>query len=411
MNYFKLSDFIYKVQLFIVIMFFSGGFGRIKAQCIPASADVCEEAKVLCSRDEMNGYTCRNINYSNPTGCSPLCPSGGAPHNTSWWAFVTDGGNVCVTMLFANCTLNGTGVQFGIWGDCDCSQSIFCDPSCNGAGTKTACGVLEPCKTYYLFVDGCTGDVCDFYLTTSGGSPPTLPPLGPLTGPLNLCKGACNVKYSITLIGGTGCEPAWQWTLDGTELDQYTKDITLDFPDEGDFVLCATAIIGNPQSGSICDQEGPKCITIMVRQEVDRKADPRIVCIENGPILWHGQIINISGEYTQHFTNDNCCEYDSIVEFTVIDPTVPANVIFNTCITPGDGSKNEALIFDCLTNPLTLTIFDKWGGILYKNDNYTGEWDGHNTKGKEMPDGVYIYILKSNTGELIKKGTVTIKRK
>ncbi|MFN8329822.1 MAG: hypothetical protein U0T81_01160 [Saprospiraceae bacterium] len=137
----------------------------------------------------------------------------------------------------------------------------------------------QPCKTYYLFVDGCSGDVCGFSLSTTGGGPPMLPPLGNISGPTTLCKGACNVMYSIDL-GASNCEPAFQWTLDGTELDQYEKKITLDFPDEGDFVLCATAVIGNPQSGSICDQEGPKCITIQVRQEKDRKDGPRIVCFE-----------------------------------------------------------------------------------------------------------------------------------
>ncbi|HMZ40827.1 MAG TPA: hypothetical protein PK099_11050 [Saprospiraceae bacterium] len=308
-------------------------FSQLNAQCTPASADNCEDANVLCSLDEVNGYTCQNPDYSNPTGCTPLCPSGGGAHNTSWWAFVTNGGNVCITVTFSNCTVNGTGVQFGIWGDCDCGESIFCDPSCTGPGTKTACGVLEPCKTYYLFVDGCTGDVCDFTLTTSGGGPPMLPPLGNLTGPTKLCKGACNVMHMIDL-GSSTCKPAYQWTLDGVELDQYGNKVTNDFPDEGDFVLCVTAIIGNPQSGSICDQEGPKCITIQVRQEKDRKDGPRIVCFENAPITWQGQQVSSSGEYTQHFTDKNCCEYDSLVTFFVTEKPDPPDLYFLGC--PGD---------------------------------------------------------------------------
>ncbi|MBK6824240.1 MAG: hypothetical protein IPG87_15155 [Saprospiraceae bacterium] len=56
---------------------------------------------------------------------------------------------------------------------------------------------LMRCKTYYLFVDGCSGDVCDFTLTTSVGAAPLLPPLGNIMGPRDVCKGACNVKYTI----------------------------------------------------------------------------------------------------------------------------------------------------------------------------------------------------------------------
>ncbi len=310
------------------------GYQSLWAQCTPAAADNCEDANVLCSLDEVNGYTCKNPDYSNPTGCSPLCPTGGGAHNTAWWAFVTNGGNVCITITFSNCTVNGTGVQYGIWGDCNCGESIFCDPSCNGPGTKTACGVLAPCKTYYLFVDGCTGDVCDFTITTSGGGPPMLPPLTGIMGPTNLCKGACNVEYMATLAGGNNCEAAFQWTLDGVELDEYGNKIKLDFPDEGDFILCATAVIGNPASGSICDQEGPKCITIKVRQEKDRKDGPRFICYELAPITWQGQTISATGEYTQHFTDKNCCEYDSVVNFVVTEKPTPPDLFFLGC--PGD---------------------------------------------------------------------------
>ncbi|MEP7196874.1 MAG: hypothetical protein ABI851_10155, partial [Saprospiraceae bacterium] len=326
------------IPYLIFFIFYFYNINQLFSQCTPASADNCEDANVLCSLTEVNGYTCKNTDYNNPTGCAPLCPNGYAAQNTGWWAFVTNGGNVCITLTFSNCSVNMQGIQFGIWGDCDCGESIFCDGLCTGSsGVKQACGVLEACKTYYLFVDGCNGDVCDFTLTTSGGSAPMLPPLGNIVGPTTLCKGACNVKYGIDVLGGM-CKPAYQWTLDGTELDQYIKDITLDFPDEGDFVLCVTAVIGNPQSGSICDQEGPKCITIKVRQEKDRKDGPRFICYENSPTTWQGQAVGSSGEYTQHFTDKNCCEYDSVVNFILLDKPISPDIYFIGC--PGEIYKD-----------------------------------------------------------------------
>ncbi|MEO6189848.1 MAG: T9SS type A sorting domain-containing protein [Saprospiraceae bacterium] len=308
-----------KCNILILCIYFSIIISsKANTPCTPPSADNCEDANVLCSLDEVNGYTCSNPDYSNPTGCTPLCPNGGVTHLTSWWAFVTNGGNICITITFSNCSVNGTGVQLGVWGDCDCVESIFCDPSCTGPGTKMACGTLEPCKTYYLFVDGCNGDVCNFTLTTSGGGPPILPPLLNIIGPTKLCKGACNVIYMARVGGSSYCKPAYQWTLDGHEYDQYSDTIKLDFPNEGNFVLCVTAIIGNPKSGSICDQEGPKCITINVKKDqvLVGRGEQRTLCRDKLPYNWHGLLIDSVGEYKVRLKSI-CCEMDSIIKFII----------------------------------------------------------------------------------------------
>ncbi|MBK9272564.1 MAG: gliding motility-associated C-terminal domain-containing protein [Saprospiraceae bacterium] len=321
-----------KNWLIAFLMVLSTSFNYfLDAQCTPPSADECEDASVLCSLSEVNGYCCQNTNYSNPTGCSPLCPSGGAPHNTGWWAFVTQGGAVSITITFSNCSVNGTGVQMGIWGDCNCGESIFCNPACNGPGSFTLSGNLQACKTYYLFVDGCSGDVCDFCLSTSGGNAPMLPPLGNIQGMRDVCVGACNIRYTI----GTGgsCEPTYEWTLDGNEVGSGTGEITLDFPDEGDFQLCVTAYIGNPQSGSICDQEGPVCITIRARPIPDRIAPKSTLCFEQTPFRWHSNTITASGEYRQQFTDRaTCCKYDSVKEFVVLEVPEPPDVYYLGCI-------------------------------------------------------------------------------
>ncbi|MEP7197915.1 MAG: T9SS type A sorting domain-containing protein [Saprospiraceae bacterium] len=324
-----------KKILFGFILMNIGSF--MHAQCVPAYSDNCEESSVLCSLAELNGYSCTSLDYSNPTGCSPLCPSGGVASRTIWWSFVTNGGNICITITYSNCSVNGMGLQMGIWHDCDCKESLVCNPNCTGPGNKVLCGVLEACKTYYLFVDGCSGDVCDFTLTTSGGAPPQLPPLNNITGPTNVCKGACNVKYGITLSSGF-CNPGFIWTLDGIELDQFTKNIALDIPDEGDFILCVTAIIGNPQTGSICDQEGPKCITIKSRQEEDRLAGPRYLCFENIPYTWQGQAVIESGDYRQTFVDKTCCEFDSVVSFVVLAEPELVHVYYLGCL--GDFYKD-----------------------------------------------------------------------
>ncbi|MBL0237586.1 MAG: hypothetical protein IPQ02_13490 [Saprospiraceae bacterium] len=91
MNLFRNIYYIIPCTFFLLLSIYP--IPNTLAQCIPASADICKNANVLCSLDELNGYSCSNPAYSNPTGCTPLCPRGGASQNNAWWAFVTEGGN------------------------------------------------------------------------------------------------------------------------------------------------------------------------------------------------------------------------------------------------------------------------------------------------------------------------------
>ncbi len=314
------------IVIYICCIFFLVASKSI-AQCTPPSADNCEDANVLCSLDELNGYSCLNPNYSNPTGCSPLCPSGGGAHNTAWWAFVTEGGMVTITITYQNCSVNGTGVQMGIWGDCDCSESVACNPNCNGPGQFTITANLTACKTYYIFVDGCSGDVCDFTIATSGGAMPNLKKLTKINEDLDrriqLCQGTCDKNFKVAGQEGN-CEPTYEWTLAGEIVGGGDNNIDLDFPVEGIFNLCVTAYIGNPSSGAICDQEGPECITITVIPLQDRIGIDRRLCAEDIPYPWHKQMITVSGIYRNKFLDKDCCMYDSVVEFIVLpNPIVP----------------------------------------------------------------------------------------
>ncbi|MBK9270410.1 MAG: T9SS type A sorting domain-containing protein [Saprospiraceae bacterium] len=308
---------------FLIIILIVLGVQTIKAQCTPAFAENCEDSFVFCSLSALNGYCCQNPNYANPTGCTPLCPNGGSSYNTGWWAFTSRGGTASITISFSNCSVNGQGLKMGIWDACDCDESIVCNPACNGPSTYTLNFNLANCKTYYFFIDGCNGDVCDFCLTTSGGGAPYIPPINSISGMKDVCVEACNVKYSVIL--GGYCEPFYEWNLDGNPVGNENAELTLDFPDEGDFQLCVTAYIGNPQGGSICDQEGPKCTTIRVRPIPDKVGPPWILCPELLPFKWHSNLVDGPGIYHQSYGDPgSCCKFDSVREFIILDvPEMP----------------------------------------------------------------------------------------
>lgn len=306
--------------------------GHLIAQCVPAASNTCDSANVICSLTELNGFHCQNTDKVNSSGCRPLCPTGGIANNTSWWAFASNGGNVCLTIEFSNCSVLGSGIQFGLYGSCDCKDTVFCHSDCTGPGKYQLCGQLDPCKTYYFFVDGCSGDVCDFTINTDliDTIKTKLTTLGRINGPTLVCKGQCNVIHTIRMDSGR-CLPNYIWTLDGSELNQHGDTLRNDFNQEGNFVLCVSAVIGNPLAGTICDETGPHCIAIQVRQEKDRTAGPRYVCPEETPLIWHGLTINSSGEYTLRFKDKNCCEYDSVITIIIPDPPVPPDIYYLGC--------------------------------------------------------------------------------
>ena len=93
-------------------------------------------------------------------------------------------------------------------------------------------------------------------------------------------------------------------------------------------------------------------------------------------------------------------------------------LIGSAVMSPNDDSKNESfLINSCDLKNVRLEVYSRWGQLVYSKDNYTsGIWQGNDqdgTAGKQLPEGVYMYIMKAvdATGQpVLGKGSVTIVR-
>jgi len=85
-------------------------------------------------------------------------------------------------------------------------------------------------------------------------------------------------------------------------------------------------------------------------------------------------------------TIDNCNDTVfipiSVQEFKLKIPNV---------FTPNGDGVNDRYEIPYLDRYISseLHVFNRWGALVYKGDNYSGNWDG----GK-LPDGVYFYVLK-----------------
>ncbi len=325
-----------KIASILFILYFSS-FPQIRifSQCNPAPGETCEDAGLFCSVAEMNGYSCSTTSQTFGT-CRESC-TGGVPGKNwrSWFAFISQGGNVTLTLSVGTCIKgpkDSAGVVLGVWGDCDCVEEIICKARYIGfSGPETyvyPLGNLQACKVYYISMDH-GDDICDFTLSTSSsGGAPTIA-LGDINGIPGgviqpVCVGACNYRFWVK--AQSSCiDPEFVWTLDGVEVGGKKDEVFLDFPNAGDFTLCVSAFIGKANSNC---KAGPKCTTVKVRPLSDKTGIPRKICYGQA---WHSQYIYTSGIYNERFRDNNCCIFDSVVQFTVLPEPQAEDVLMISC--------------------------------------------------------------------------------
>jgi gliding motility-associated-like protein len=78
-------------------------------------------------------------------------------------------------------------------------------------------------------------------------------------------------------------------------------------------------------------------------------------------------------------------------------------------VTPnGDGINDNWQIENLINYPNNeLVISDRNNNILYRQKNYSNNWDGQ-YNGSILPSGTYYYLLSFNSGASVKRGYITI---
>ena len=293
------------------------------SQCNPPASLECESAPVLCSLDELDGYTCRNPDINNPTGPTPLCFGNGVPHNTNWWAFVGNGKFITVVWDFDfNDCRDGMGIQVGIIDNCG-GDPLDCNAACNTSSLALS-GQTINCHTYYVWVDGCNADVCEYSIRVTDGEAPTLPQ--PLPTP-ELMGRACPCGVASVCVEPLGgdCVPKKQWTIDGIDAPDFDDFdcVDIEFSENPSPVeVCVTFTIGNPNSpDAICDQEST-CVTIIPEPKEQVDDGEIFVCWENhegNGYEWRDSLITdncIDPPCKRELVDNNgcCVEYEAIIE-------------------------------------------------------------------------------------------------
>ncbi len=93
---------------------------------------------------------------------------------------------------------------------------------------------------------------------------------------------------------------------------------------------------------------------------------------------------------TQNITLFNCT--DTITPIPAFE--------FPNIFTPNNDGINDLFNIDNLPQSTEVVILNRWGNVVFSSENYQNDWDGKDTSGKELADGVYTYKFTTETGEI-----------
>jgi gliding motility-associated-like protein len=119
----------------------------------------------------------------------------------------------------------------------------------------------------------------------------------------------------------------------------------------------------------------------------------------------------VTTTYTVKATNDFCSK-SSQVKITIDKCLKELPFKIPQIYTPNaDGSNDSWELIDIDYFPKnSITIFNRWGDIVYEKSSYLNEWDGKNASGDDLPDGTYYYVVDLGNGHELYKGFVVITR-
>ena len=88
--------------------------------------------------------------------------------------------------------------------------------------------------------------------------------------------------------------------------------------------------------------------------------------------------------------------------------------VMNAFTPNGDGQNDRWLVTNgaACTKRIAVAVFNRYGNVVYKNDNYNNDWNG-TYNGKPVADGTYYYVITYTTitdKTIFLKGDVTILR-
>ena len=110
-------------------------------------------------------------------------------------------------------------------------------------------------------------------------------------------------------------------------------------------------------------------------------------------------------EFAWTITFGACPPVSDVVVVTVNELIIPS------MITPNNDGRNDFFVVRGLETlgKTELTIFNRRGAQVYRNDDYDNSWDGVDRSGDPLPEDTYFYVIRSANGTSL-NGYIVIRR-
>ena len=381
-------------------------------------------APLLCEIECLDGYTAMMPLYDDQASQddqpSPLCDDmmGGQPNNMSWFAFIAGSSTIRFEITPFDCTggINFSGVQAGIYGDCEGIEILYCESEVKEQVFEIGGPGFVPGNTYYFFIDGFEGSQCMYTVNVLEGEQPfPIPEIVDITtnhSSDTICRGAL-VEFNVlgldqdSIIYTLSIDPP---TIDyptGFHPETRSPLTTWAFNEEGDFMICAQATNG-------CDVTDEFCIDITVRSIDDEIFSDVTICLEDlgnyagpsaedpngdGILGWLGVNTFFPGINRDSINTMDGCTYYQEININVINPPARENVVLELCSTDfpylyeGEVFNNPIEIFNLTLDNLAVSGCDSLVSLSLVEVNISGE----------------IVVLQCENGEAVLEFIVTDK--
>ena len=254
---------------------------NLHAQCTDGSQPecTCPTATVLCSVNELDGYSNALADFQHPGDGVDPCGGGTVPNNPNWFAFVAWCEDIDMTIDLSNCSTVGgfTGAQVAVFTDCSGSETVDCESECNGPSQlNLSLNDLTIGEVYYFQIDGCAGSTCDYTISVDPDDCDEEIEnwMNPISGDTEVCIGD-EVLYEVDDLDGA---TSYHWFVDGVEVEitddpefeyewtmggsfQLCVDVSNECVDisEDPLQLCETITVSAPDAGTLMATPNPLC--------------------------------------------------------------------------------------------------------------------------------------------------------
>ncbi len=336
--------------------------------------DLPDGAPLLCNLDCLDGFMDRLpvedpmiLMDQPPRLCSNGMGNQGDPNNMSWFAFIAGSETIRFRITPSNCTVEGnnlTGIQAGIYTRCYDWDDLYCIGDCQIDAFEIGGPGFIVGQTYYFFLDGCNGSVCDYRVEVIEGEQPfRLPEITGMIPNIDLendtvCLGASltfmlsgltqeGIDYTYTITPPTSDYPSGRHPEESLPLTDWV------FNEEGVFTLSVQATNG-------CDVTDVFTRNVIVSRIEDVIYDDIELCLEDissfpGPEGWVGNNIFFPGNNRVAVDNEFGCTYFQEINVRTISLGPRTDVDLYVCTDDFPFEYEGYIISEQVTNmPLSL---------------------------------------------------------